>query len=628
MAFHDLCTINKAPAGCGLLLGLTQKFCLERAQPPAHFQQSLQRFMRSVRLKRFLEENPPAGPQKAGDVLYIPGLYVPSTFTPPRLDENNPNDTTELAIYTMYGKLEKIAQQLALKPSRTNLTRGQHKILRDLASDDRFVITPTDKNLGPAIMDREVYIKRVLQDHLTNEEFYKQLTPAEALGRMATTKRQILRLVDDHKESLTTAEQQWFKRQERAKFRTPQFYIMPKVHKTPFGTRPVESCVGSFMEVASKWLDYQMKRLLPLSRTYIKDSKELHGDLMKLGKLPTNAKLFTADAVAMYPNIPIEHGIEVFETWFEKFADEIPDDFPKELFLKLLRTVMTENIFQFGDTFWLQIDGTAIGTSCACLFATMYMALCERATLLRKYKDNLILLKRFIDDMLGVWKYTDEQSWLNFQADMNAFGPLDWIVEPLSNKVDFLDLTIEINKDQRISTKTYEKPMNLHLYIPPASAHPPGVLKSIVFGNLQRYRWHNTSNDDYVAQVRRFSQRLIARGHSPETVRQYCMEAASSIDSIERAGRKTRDTADPSDTLFFHWEYHPRGISRQLIRREYNERCAATSGYDRMVVAFSRPRNLRDALMKSRLPDKEGENVSDVFDNLKAGAAGRDLTEV
>jgi hypothetical protein len=55
----------------------------------------------------------------------------------------------------------------------------------------------------------------------------------------------------------------------------PQFYIMPKVHKTPFAsTRPVESCINSFSEVASKWLDYQMTQLLHMSRTYIKDSNE------------------------------------------------------------------------------------------------------------------------------------------------------------------------------------------------------------------------------------------------------------------------------------------------------------------------------------------------------------------
>jgi hypothetical protein len=54
-----------------------------------------------------------------------------------------------------------------------------------------------------------------------------------------------------------------------------QFYIMPKVHKTPFASmRPVESCINSFSEVASKWLDYQMTQLLHMSRTYIKDSNK------------------------------------------------------------------------------------------------------------------------------------------------------------------------------------------------------------------------------------------------------------------------------------------------------------------------------------------------------------------
>jgi hypothetical protein len=185
-----------------------------------------------------------------------------------------------------------------------------------------------------------------------------------------------------------------------------------------------------------------------------------------------------------------------------------------------------------------------------------------------------------------------------------------------------------IDETKRIRTKTYEKPMNLHLYIPPASAHPPGVLKSIIFGNLQRYRWHNSSTDDYIAQVRRFAERLVARGHSQETVRQNCLEAAKSIDTIERAGRLRRDDADPSNTLFFHWEYHPRGISRQLIRREYKEHCDGKTGFARMVVAFSRPRNLRDAIIKSKLPDKEGENVSDVYAKMNAGATGENLFEV
>jgi hypothetical protein len=70
---------------------------------------------------------------------------------------------------------------------------------------------------------------------------------------------------------------------------------------------------------------------------------------------------------------------------------------------------------------------------------------------------------------------------------------------PLENnalKADFLDLTLEI-KNGHIVTKTYEKPTNLFLYIPPTSAHSPGVLKSIIFGNVHRYWYQNSNIDDY-----------------------------------------------------------------------------------------------------------------------------------
>jgi hypothetical protein len=114
----------------------------------------------------------------------------------------------------------------------------------------------------------------------------------------------------------------------------------------------------------------------------------------------------------------------------------------------------------------------------------MYTALHERKTLLPRYAGNLLFLRRFIDDKIGVWIDTDPDQWQNFKSDMNNFGALTWKVEELSRSVKFLDLTIAIGEDRRIVTKTYKKPMNLYLYIPPASAHPPGMLKSIVYGNL------------------------------------------------------------------------------------------------------------------------------------------------
>jgi hypothetical protein len=110
----------------------------------------------------------------------------------------------------------------------------------------------------------------------------------------------------------------------------------------------------------------------------------------------------------------------------------------------------------------------------------------------------LIYLLRFIDNMLGIWYGTTEE----FECFQQAlpFKNLRWTTSSLQDSVAFLNLTESI-ENGRIVTRTYEKPLNKFLYIPPASAHSPGVLKSTIFGNLRRYWYQNTNYDDYYDQV-------------------------------------------------------------------------------------------------------------------------------
>jgi hypothetical protein len=46
---------------------------------------------------------------------------------------------------------------------------------------------------------------------------------------------------------------------------------------------------------------------------------------------------------------------------------------------------------------------------------------------------------------------------------------IEWTIEERPNKIDFMDLTLTLNNN-RITNTLYEKPSNLHLYIPPHSA--------------------------------------------------------------------------------------------------------------------------------------------------------------
>ena len=421
------------------------------------------------------------GLQDTGD--YIKGLYVPSTWNPPLIHDGN----LELRMADFATRLDIANKHASQCHRRTNLTPQQYAVLHAIRSDQRFIICLTDKNLGPAIIECNEYIKRVFADHLDDASTYQRLTTAQATDMLEATQTRFKHLLHQHKDLLSPAEQVYFQRSLQCEHRIPQFYLTLKVHKTPWKTRPVVACVGSFAEVFSKWLDHQMKRLLPLSNTYLRDSNQVLDELTALGALPPNAKLFTADAVSMYTNIDTEHAISTFRRWLTDFTTEIPDNFPTELFLRVLELVMTRNIFQFDDTYWLQTDGTAMGTSAACMYAMLYYAYHERQSILPTHGRNLLYFKRFIDDVLGVWIGNATDEWDSFQS-LLAFGSLQWETSDPSDTAIFLDLEISINPDtHRIATKTYQKPMNLFLYIPPTSAHPPGVLKSIVLGNLQRF---------------------------------------------------------------------------------------------------------------------------------------------
>jgi hypothetical protein len=67
-------------------------------------------------------------------------------------------------------------------------------------------------------------------------------------------------------------------------------------------------------------------------------------------------------ATAMYTNIDTTTGVTLISNLINTNKEKIPLNFPTELFLLVLESIMNTNIFTFGDTFWHQQNRTAIGT--------------------------------------------------------------------------------------------------------------------------------------------------------------------------------------------------------------------------------------------------------------------------
>ena len=580
------------------------------------------------------------------DGAYNKKLYIKSTWQAP---EAIP--AIEEGLQAFQREITSAAlTNLSGQKRRHNIPIRPRKLLKTLPDNRDFIILTSDKNLGPAILERSVYKQRCLQDHLLDQTTYRLLTKEAAERRLASATYQFRWLVDSYKKQLPEEDKIYFQRSFKQERRMPQFYCTPKVHKDPWATRPIVSCVNSRMGDLSKWVDTKLQIVVHLCPCYLKDSRSLLRKLKSLGKLPATAYVTTADAVSMYTNIDTNHGLQTLEKWFQLHAHELPARYPTQMVLKATRLVMFNNVFQFDDTYWLQLTGTAMGTSLACIYATIYFSYHEETRILPVYAQHhvvppmrmppleapvpaltvppLLLHARLIDDAIQIWDFAHLTPEIqhNFKTHMEQelkFGTLDWKAEPLAKQVDFLDLTISLEKDGSITTKTYVKPMNLHLYIPPRSAHPIGVLKSLIYGSLHRYKIQNSRFSDFTSVTKALYGHLLNRGYSPAVLDPIFLEAAATLDRkatrIADQGEQLWDTdltATPSTSrLFIHWEYHPRDVGRRTIREIFDHTLSpvlAESGLPikQLTIAYSTPESLGNCLTKTQLEEPANDRVS------------------
>jgi hypothetical protein len=111
-----------------------------------------------------------------------------------------------------------------------------------------------------------------------------------------------------------------------------------------------------------------------------------------------------------------------------------------------------------------------MGAPPAPTYATIYYAIHE-LYLLRRFGRYLHFYRRYIDDALAIWHSSDNPTedahqWNEFKLAMDQFGSLTWKVEDRNDTVDFMDLTITIeHNNKRLITRIFETKENPYLYL-------------------------------------------------------------------------------------------------------------------------------------------------------------------
>jgi hypothetical protein len=287
-----------------------------------------------------------------------------------------------------------------------------------------------------------------------------------------------------------------------------RFYALPKMHKVtvdkplPAG-RPIVSSINSCTYFTSKYLHKYLNRLTCKFKTIVRSSLEVLFVTSKLD-LPKDSVILCADVRSLYPSIPIEFGIKAVKYLLTSY--NMPDI---EFHIALLTWVLTNNYFSFDNEYYVQIEGTAMGTPVAVEYANTVMYYIEH-TIIDQYKPTLYM--RFIDDIYAILPNENICKEL-ITSTNNKCVKIQLESVTIGKSGIFLDLAFEIVDDNLIS-KVYQKPSNKYLYLPPTTNHQSNIMVNVIKHELKRYCLYCTRAEDELAVKIKFYNRLKQRGYS------------------------------------------------------------------------------------------------------------------
>ena len=134
-----------------------------------------------------------------------------------------------------------------------------------------------------------------------------------------------------------------------------------------------------------------------------------------------------------------------------------------------------------------------------------------------------------------------------------------------------MDMTIEIRGDW-IVTLLYEKEMNLYLYIPPHSAHPPGVLTGLVSGNILRIHLLCSEQDDINRRMKELYARMLFRRYQRDLLIPAFTKGITGTRTFVKRGSvrgcASEQDKDTQGRVFFHLTYQLRDPTSKYLQHQ------------------------------------------------------------
>lgn len=430
---------------------------------------------------------------------------------------------------------------------RQNHSRADADFVRRLMSDESITIQPADKNLGLALVDTTWYhaeLTRMLSDTGT----YAKFSLADGIAiknkhHALKSQEHMVELLLDHLEFMMKFHDatlmEWYgevqaeqmlnylkSRVTKKDAEIPTIYLLIKVHK-PSGLcgRPIVPSTRWVTTPASVVVDHLLQEVMRAAKIpwLVKDTKTLVNEIEHNIRVPQmdsihsdDTTFVTADIASLYTNIDTKLGLTLVQQFLELNNVSTPRI---ALIMDLLIFVMHNSYLTSSGSIYHQIDGTAMGTSCAVPYANIVVYMLERNTLMQAMqqgqKSQVIVYKRFLDD---IWAMVKTDHVPAFISQLQSLHP-KLRFECVTQRTHAVFLDLLIFKGHRFYStgvfdlNVHQKSMNLYLYIPYHSFHPDAMKKSFIQTELMRYIRNTSDIKEYIKMKELFYSRLRDRGY-------------------------------------------------------------------------------------------------------------------
>ena len=391
------------------------------------------------------------------------------------------------------------------------------------------------------------------------------------------------------------------------KHRTSKLYFLKKIHKNPMGIRPIVSSCESITEKISQFVDKWLQPYVKSLPSYVKDTTEFINQIERT-KLPTHSKLASIDVSSLYTNIPHHEGIQSALHFLKNSPNtyKYPEQPNPDIIGELMTLVLQNNVFEFNEEYYLQIQGTAMGTKMAPAYANLFMGRLEPQLISHAAK-HIHTWKRFIDDIFIIWTGTTEE-FEQFMIHLNQIHPtIKFTHEVSENELTFLDITLykgdRFKSTNTLDLKTHIKETNKQLYVHSKSYHPPATIKAIAKGETKRYLRTNSNETNFNETTLKLVHKLKQRGYKHNQIINHIKDISFN-DRIEALKRKNK--AKQTDKLVFVTHYTDdinriKGIFRKHWKLIKNNTLLNHIFPSPPVIAYKANPSLKKKLVRAKL---------------------------